>query len=384
MSDQADVKVPIHPYAEGSPDLAHPNEWCREPRAHIKAKIEKRLPKVSFEAPVNLEKPRFDKGRHPRVRRQRSPELFRERFSVEFVREMRASCPPPPEWDVWIRDVIEPGVVESMRGRFMFAIHPAYRRWTLWEVVNTRGEGQACKPIMILCGERRDGYLPADLANTGEFEHLRGMIGDFKMPTRRDLEMLRENFDRRAIDGREVSVRQGSQHQNRLHDAAQKKAYEEKSRVMDDQVRDILSYGFRHIWRAANNGTKQWSNETIVPHMNPRKWRYEEKNGYRVKTRIEAHVLAAKVEEVANILTDITRTERGLRKNYEPSASVVAFGDRCTAPDADFFELAEEGRALLARIEAESRVYFEQLAEAVSPPRAAEVSRVREAQKVPA
>lgn len=345
MSDQADVKVPVTPYKEGSPDLMHPNEHHRGPRKrpHV-------LHPQSVAADIDLEKRTRAVGQHPKVRRQQRPELFQRYLPIDMVRSAQAGQPPLPQFEAWIRDILEPGVVESLRGRFLMAIDPAYRRWTLYQIVNTKHDGQACSRLCVFAGTPRPGYLPSDLDGDPRFAHLRGSIGDFKVPNRLDFEEMRGSWDRRSVNGQETSIRAGSTHINNLHNRKQAKEYEDKLNRAHDQVLDIIEYNFRTVWQAANNGMKLWSNENIVPLMNPRKYRYEQRNGYKVKTTIPREELDAAIKRVAFLAADLVNEERGLQKDYEPSKPVEAFVDAALRPDADVFELVERGEKLLLGI----------------------------------
>lgn len=300
----ADLEQPVTPFREGQIDHADPNEHAREP---AKRPLVLRPQKV--EAHVQLE-PKTDLahgGQHPRTRRERRPELHRRYFPEDMIRMAQAGQPPPPEFDVWLREIIEPGVVESLRGHFAVAIDPAYRRWTLYQRVATKNDGTWFARLCVFATEAKPGYLPPDLSGDERFGHLRGAIGDFKVPDRRDFEMVRARWDRRSVKGREVSIRQGASAINNRLSAESADAYDARQREMDDRVRDMLDYNFRHIWRAANGGMKLWSNATIVPHMNPDKHYIEQREGYLVRakqgTRIADRLKAeAKERELAPVI----------------------------------------------------------------------------------
>ena len=282
----ADLTQPTTPFREESIDHADPREWARDPEPANLAALPK--PKtVRAPAIVDLDKSTKLKhdGQHPVVRRQQRPELFRRYFSTDMIRMAQAGQPPPAELETWIREIIEPGVVESLRGRFAMAIDPAFRRWTLYQRVRTKNDGEAWARICVFAGETKAGYLPADLDGDPRFGHLRGAIGDFKVPTRRDFEEIRAKWDRRSVQGEEVGIRQGATAINNRLNAEAAKAYDEQQRVMDDYVYDMLTYNYRHINRAANNGTKQWSNATIVPHMNPERHQITQREGYIAKAK---------------------------------------------------------------------------------------------------
>lgn len=278
----ADLTQPITPFAEGQIDHADPNEWAREP---AKRPLVLRPQKVRAHVQLEPKTELAHGGQSHRVRKERRPELFQRYFSEDMIRMAQAGQPPPAEFEAWIRDIIEPGVVESLRGQFLVAIDPAFRRWTLYQRVATKSDGTAYARLCVFAGEARPGYLPADLSGDERFGHLRGAIGDFKVPTRKDFEMIRERWDRRSVNGQEVSIRKGASAINNRLSAESSREYDERQRVMSDRVRDMLDYNFRHIWQAANNGTKQWSNETIVPHMNPDRHYLEQREGYLVRAK---------------------------------------------------------------------------------------------------
>ncbi len=298
----ADITQPVTPYREGQIDHDDPNEWSREPaKKPLALKPQKVRANVDFERKAN------HPGQHPIVRKQRRPELQQRYLSEDMIRMAQAGQPPHPEFEAWIRDIIEPGVTESLRGHFAMAIDPAFRRWTLYQRVATKSQGTWYVRLCIFSGEPTPGRLPADLAGDPAFAHLRGSLGDFKVPTRRDFEMMRERWDRRNVQGREVGIREGATSINNGLNREQAAEYDERNRVMNDRVRDMLDYNFRHIWRAANDGMKLWSNENIVPHMNPDRHYIEQRQGYVVRAKkgtrmAERLAEEAKARELAPVL----------------------------------------------------------------------------------
>lgn len=309
----ADLTQPTTPFREESIDHADPREWARDPSPANLDRLPKR-PVTRVRAEVDIEKKTrlLHDGQHPIVRKQQRPELFRRYFSGDMIRMAQAGQPPPAEFETWIREIIEPGVVENLRGQFAMAIDPAFRRWTLYQRVQTRSDGEAYARLCVFAGAARPGYIPPDLDGDPRFGHLRGAIGDFKVPTRRDFEEIREKWDRRSIQGQESSIRAGATSINNRLNREQAAEYDEHNRVMNDAVYDMLTYNYRAINQAANNGTKQWSNETIVPHMNPERHQITQREGYIAKAKKGsrfAAMLEAEAAERAKAAEPVTLTD---------------------------------------------------------------------------
>lgn len=345
MSDA--VTTPVSPFEEKAIDHADPREHAREPRI----KPRRLTPHASHVVDVPREVKQGSPGLPYKTHRTRYSELFLDYLPVDLVRTLARAQPASAEMESWVRDVIEPGVAENMRGRFILFIDPAYQRWTLGQIVNTKRNGQGVARCAVFAHEARPNYLPADLDDE-RFRHLRGRIGDFKVPDRRDFEEMREKWDRRIAKGEETGIRAGATNIAKRIGREKRDEYNDKNRVMNDQVRDMLEYNFRHVWQAANNGTKQWSNETITPQRNPRKWRIEQKQGYALKTRIPPNELRDAETELDGLIRELFALERADAKQWDPSESLVRFANRTLEDDADVFALIEEGREKAAKIRA--------------------------------
>lgn len=275
------------------------------------------------------------------LRKLRWPELFRIHYSVELIQSMRTAYPVDADIDTWVKECIASGVPEDQRGNFIVAMHPGARRLTLFELVSNPKHGTAYKAVSIFMTPAVEGYLPPDLDTTDKrWRHLRGCIGDFRRPTRRDFEIIREYGDRRTVtmDG----ATQGHAIGMKL-EKDDKDRYNEIQRKVDDQVADLLDYSYLYINRAANNGTKQYSLTTITPQTNPLKWKLTKKDGYTVKERRSA-------DDVASMLASIEENDKarrlryglGVRKTLDLGHAVEVAADRAELRAAQIHPHPEE------------------------------------------
>ena len=75
---------------------------------------------------------------------------------------------------------------------FKLRLHPWFKRWACFEKT---GDGTySCFSVFMT--EAKEGALPSDLDNSDKrYENLRGLMGQHRLPTRRDFEILRRDAD---------------------------------------------------------------------------------------------------------------------------------------------------------------------------------------------
>ena len=348
MGENSDHPVPITPYeVTANVDLNDPRQFDHS-RPKGTASLIDRNPERA-PAIVNVNKERDTMGGMLRVvRAQRWPELFYERYSVPWVHDLYDANRPRLEWEEWCRDIVAAGVpgrwesTYGKSGKYLVCLHPAFHRWCVMELVNNPKHGPSYRCVSIFMERAEDDKLPIDL-DAERWRHLRSRIGCFRRPTKRDFEIIREYGDR---------VNKTATKLTEMQTKPQADAYREEQRIEDTRVRDMFDYYYRGTNRAANNNTKTWSNATIKPQMNPRRWFNVQKNGYVVKERISHARLEEMIAEAGEVIGLLLRTDQGLRKSYEPASEIKDFVARCHADDSDLAALIVEGRMRLEVLQA--------------------------------
>jgi len=130
------------------------------------------------------------------------PEIFRLRFDPDAI----AKSPPLP---VGVECVFNDVFGElAKNGKLKIALHPWFKRWCLFEFVFDPQIGQPgwhCAQIFHDFDTQKDGYLPADLNYEDKrAEELRGRLGDYVPPNRRDLEWVKAHCDKQRVSPEEM------------------------------------------------------------------------------------------------------------------------------------------------------------------------------------
>jgi len=213
--------------------------------------------------------------------KKKRPGKHRLRFRAEHFPFMvwvdpdrlRAGETPPPDVQAALEDVMGP---ERM-SRLKLRLHPLFKRWTLFErVCDPSGNEYAWRPVWLCSEDAVEGRLPLDLQGQG-IDHMTGLMGDYRLPDRRDFELL-EKFDRwkYGVDGI-VSF---------LQNQETKATHEEMARF-GDFTHDWLDHYFWMAMRdAQEHYSRPWSTRAIEPHKSPARWKVEEKDGFSVRTRV--------------------------------------------------------------------------------------------------
>jgi len=201
---------------------------------------------------------------------------------------------------------------------FKLRLHPWFRRWAAFEKVEGAGEGAyAC--FSVFMSEGMENALPADLDNSdGRYENMRGLMGQYRLPTKRDFEILRRDADVQRL-GVDAVVRQ--------LEKPEEEQEREEERVLEDQEWDVLDYNYLAINAAANGGKLQiiapnrdnsdirvkketeWHEETKVT---------EDGRSYKVRFKKDSRMYAEhKAEELAGYLNDGEARRKEVVEEYK-------------------------------------------------------------------
>lgn len=211
-----------------------------------------------------------------RIRRMRFPELFRLKFSREFVRTHRVSDESLQSVVRELRELTDPV------DKFVLIFHPAFKRQAIMELVRNPSDGGACYYVsMVVQTPAKPGVLPVDLQTADRlFEHHRGNVGEFKRVDSDDIRVLRYYGDKRLAP--EESCRRLNEQQDRQDQAEESK--------MCDFDEDFHDYYFLAINTAANGGKKQYclQNQGEVDRRRldrPTTCNIHQRSGFRIRTK---------------------------------------------------------------------------------------------------
>ena len=220
---------------------------------------------------------------------------------------LRRSETPPPEVAAAMKDILGDRCQD-----LKLVIHPLLKRWTLFERVKDPKSGQtSCWAVVTVFQEEpKEGHLPQDLRGNKWTAHLTGQIGEFRLPNRRDFEL---------IDKADVK-RYGYKAVDEMIEAPLAEESRDKERAFNDKLEDVLDYNFWLAMRDAQAHYSQpWSTRPIEAKTNPSRWRIEDRGGWKMRTRV------AGAEGDANALAAVMAGEsNGLRGDFEDAARRAA------------------------------------------------------------
>lgn len=185
---------------------------------------------------------------------------------------------------------------------YKLRLHPWFKRWAAFEKT---GDGTySCFSVFMT--ESKEGALPADLDNSDKrYENLRGLLGHFRVPTRRDFEILRRDADvgRMGVDHVIEQLEKPEDEQER-----------EEERLMQDYEWDVLDYNYLRINAAANGGKLQMiapnrDNSEIIEKKEA-EWHEETKTTedgrtYKIRFKKDSRMFAEhKAKELTKYLND--------------------------------------------------------------------------------
>lgn len=107
--------------------------------------------------------------------------------------------PEPPEHvRVAFREVFGSRDVVNNTRVLKLRMHPILKRWCLWELGRTRDNADHIWHCVWVCGSLEcphENYVPSDYSSEPLLHHFAGLVGEYRLPTRDDFEML-DRFDR--------------------------------------------------------------------------------------------------------------------------------------------------------------------------------------------
>ena len=180
-----------------------------------------------------------------------------------------------------VRVAFEELIASDHPGDFKLRLHPWFRRWALFQRFNV-GEGDVWHCFSVFMEKPVEGKLPSDLAaiDDGRYEGLRSLMGEYRLPNRRDFEIIRRDADITKMGHAAVDARQQE---------IQDMEHAEADRVAADYEADFLDYNFDLIKAAANGGHRQYvkgeSKEEVEASRRKREYVVEERKGFKILHR---------------------------------------------------------------------------------------------------
>lgn len=361
-SDTSQLDMPTTPYkVERNVDADDPIEWSREPSAKSGVHRIRKNPKRFS---VNLrEKVIGQAGKDIKRRRIQFPDLFnRSRYTKPLIAQQLRSYPEDREYRVWIDEVIAAGSHEDHRKKFIITKHPGFPAYdALFELIRATPERGLAGMKTESAGHYRlvsiamtppvPGYLPSALSEHGDrWEDMRSRMGDPRRFTRRDFEIIKAGGDSESVTGAELDALIGKFQVAadadvirklkwialcKRHEAREAKEYDDKDKIENDFVLDMLEYYFDWLVQAANYG-KRHKVFMFQPGADPRyvEWQHE---NYKERVRLSSPRLAdfnAALDAAIAPIVAKWSADQGLRRNWTPTddmwaeaaAAVRAFG----------------------------------------------------------
>lgn len=248
---------------------------------------------------VDLVGRRVLRGLSKRQRKDRWPEMFRHGFSKDLI-----DVPPCPPENIQA----EFKEILGSEPDYLLRLHPWWKRWTGWERLRGAQFGEGVyRPFCPFMEEPVAGHLPIDLrTEDGRYHALTGLIGDYRLPTKRDFEFIRQLDRRNGVDAVDEALEKGAEAE-----------LAEKERVMAAREYDLLDYHYLAINRAANSGVRQYAfrDEELAAELaaiRKQKFREVEKNGYRIRFRHGSRADLADLEEQARLRAEQEATAENL------------------------------------------------------------------------
>jgi len=167
---------------------------------------------------------------------------------------------------------------------FLLRLHPYYKRWTVFERTRREGHWGYCVVSIFwqeVEGGLEDDYLADDYKGDRGKAHLRGLVGEFRVPSARDFKIIRDSADHRLLDPTAMEAKLNEPDLKEERDAACD---------AEAQKHDFLSYSWNAARDDANqragSGQRLDSFDTIENKSNPERWNIEQHVGFRVRTKV--------------------------------------------------------------------------------------------------
>lgn len=258
-------------------------------------------------------------GLHRQVRRNRAPELHN---GIGWIpTEILNTDKPPPQVAAWCEELI------GKEPEYIVRLHPIFRRWCLFQRYHFtdrktgKALGRAYKLVSLFEEQARDGHLPADYQGEPHLQHLRGRVGDFRLPHRRDFEIIRRVADMRNQSADEVN--------EKLEEpiTARERAIESER---ESRIHDFNSYYWNAARSDANEGQKMQS--TLLDPEGPapiQKWVEVQRDGFTIRAKVGSPLaLELETEEAAK------KAQEEQKARLERDAMDKRIGDLLTRYEA--------------------------------------------------
>lgn len=250
----------------------------------------------------------WEEGLDPQVRRRLHPEIWRHAYDPDTLQS--SALRPPDHVEAQFRSVFGDPRLDG-QPQFKLRLHPLFKRWALFEYSPRLKSYQVVQVFTRWPPDAPADYLPADYRPTSmrHLWHLRGRMGDLRLPDQRDFEWLAANVDRARFTADEVEA-----NMLRPQEAAEREAKRQLLDLWQGMVDDDWQQIVNDANRRAGSGQRLASYATIDTELSPAVFEVERRNGWTLKAR---HGTAAAAEIAARRRPVVTTDEflRGRRRN---------------------------------------------------------------------
>lgn len=198
--------------------------------------------------------------------------------------------------------------------------HPFLGYWCLYERHKDPSMGENLWQVVeVYCEDVKPGVIPEILRGDPYKEPFAKFYGEFRVPCKRDFEEI-SNTDKKR------------------HTIAEIEAYfdknelqEQRDRECEEEARthDFLHYYFNMARDEANqeagSGQRMSSYATVPVKENPERWAIEQKNGYKVRTRVKySEQNAGTLDKISDILEQRVHKQEPVRVRVPATVRVGA------------------------------------------------------------
>ncbi len=213
----------------------------------------------------------FKNKRQPGMAKMYRKLRFGEWMQVGVHQDVISGSPQAPrEIQAQLKEVFG-----ERAAKLVLAIHPLFKRWTLFEQFNYKGQ-KMFAPVSVFMTEAKEGVLPVDLQGRG-LDHLTGQIGEFRLPNKNDFAII-EKFDVKKYGADAINQMLHEQEVGRLR------------QTQKDFENDTLAFHLDNFWLAMRDAqahySQPWSTREVEVKKNPKKWKITKKNGYTIRERV--------------------------------------------------------------------------------------------------
>lgn len=182
----------------------------------------------------------------------------------------------------------------ARKGEVKFFFHPWFKRWGLWERDSRYGMQWHC--FYLHCTAPVEEQLPSDYGP--EYGQVEGLIGEFAVPNKRDLELVRELSDSQYLTPQERLM---------LHKKADLDNEANWACEMEAREHDLADYIFNAVATEENAGHKMYCHyvdekecRQVAREAKLQKHEYFQRNGYEVRVRYGSKEHERELERMAH------------------------------------------------------------------------------------